>query len=468
LGEEYLGLSSLFSSVLQVLNVAELGFSASIIYFMYKPLAESDIDRVCALLAYMKKVYRIIGIIILSVGIMVMPFLPYIIKSGVPADINVYLLYLLYLLNTCISYFLFSYKTALLTALQRLDLTKVANTVIIVIQYALQLMALLCFHNFYLYVIALILGTGFSNIFIAWVSTRKFPQYMCRGRIEQSTKRDIISKIKGLMICNISAVTYTSFDSIIISTVIGLRAVAIYNNYILISSSINSLILSLRTSMQASVGNSIVSESRDKNLKDMELWRFLFSIIGIWCSTCLICLYQPFMRLWMGEGMLLPMIDVALIGVWGMITNVLHAQHLYTTGNGMWNEMKYSYIFSTCFNLVMNIILGKIWGIAGIIIASVLSISISGLWQCIILFKCYFKMSAKSYMFKYFLYLGEWAVVASVTYLACSFFAVGGLSELVIKAAICIIVPGVLIFCISFRTKYFSQAKSLFMNIIHK
>lgn len=152
LGSEYLGISSLFNSVLTVLNVAELGFTTSVVFFMYKPIADNDNDRVCALLAYLRQVYRYVGIAILTLGIFTGIFLPFWIHGDVPKDINVYVVYILYLINTAISYFLAAHKTALLTAVQRLDLTKLAGCVVTVVQYILQLIALIFFHNYYMFV----------------------------------------------------------------------------------------------------------------------------------------------------------------------------------------------------------------------------------------------------------------------------------------------------------------------------
>lgn len=468
LGEQYLGLSSLYSSVLSVLNIAELGFSTSIIYFMYKPLAENDVDRVCALLSYFRKVYRIIGTIIFISGILVTPFLTWIIKGDVPDDINIYALYILYLANTSVSYFLFTYKTALLTALQRLDLTKIVNSLVIVIQYVLQLVALLVFHNYYLFVVTMIVGTALVNFFAAYISYKKYPQYQCRGDLDQASKKDIASKVKGLMICNISGVTYTSLDNIIISAFIGLKSVALYGNYMVIYNSVSSLVVIIRQAMQASVGNSIASETKKKNLEDMRLWQFMFSIIGTWCATCLLCIYQPFMVVWMGSERLLPMIVVVLLSVWFMISIVQHAYYLYLTGNGLWNEMKWSYIFSTCFNLTMNIVLGKIFGVSGIILASVLSNFISGsIWQCVILFKKYYNISPKQYLIDQVVYFVKAGIISSLTYLACSFVPSGGIVGLILKAFICILVVSSLIIIVYCRNEYFTKSKKLLFRVLH-
>lgn len=469
LGSDYLGLSSLFTSILQVLNIAESGFSSSVIYFMYKPLADGDTNLVCALLNYLRKVYKVVGTVILGIGLLVTPFITYLIKGDVPADINVYVLYILYLINTSISYFLFAYRTSLLTAIQRLDLTKIANTVVIVLQYALQLIALLVFHNYYLFVIAMIIGTGAVNLFTAYISKKKYPEYKCKGEIDQSSKEGIANKVKGLLICNISGVTYTSLDSIIISAFIGLSSVAIYNNYLIVFTTISSFIVLIRHSMQASVGNSVASETIEKNLNDIKLWQFLFSVIATWCTTCLICLYQPFMTVWMGNHMLLPFIDVIIIGIWFMQSIVSHSFYLYLSATGLWNEMKWAYIFSTVFNLVMNIVLGKLIGITGIILASLLAGMISGqLWQCSIIFKYYFKRSAKEFIMKQLIYFFNAGVIALITYFVCNFIKMGGIQELIIKMVICTILSATLIFLLYHKSQYFIRSKQLMKKVIQR
>lgn len=467
LGADYLGLSSLFTSILTVLNIAESGFASSVVYFMYKPLAEGDVKKVCALLNYLRRVYRIVGTIILCTGLLLTPFISYIIKGEVPSDINIYVLYCLYLVNTSISYFLFAYKTSLLTAIQRLDLTKIANTIVILAQYCFQLVALVVFRSYYLFVLFLILGTGSVNVFTAYISKRKYPEYECKGNIERTSRAEIAHKVKGLLICNISGVTYNTFDSIIISAYIGLTSVAIYNNYLLIYLTVSSFISLIRKSMQASVGNSVASETVEKNLSDLKLWQFLFSLIATWCVSCLVCLYQPLMKVWMGEDMLLPFIDVILLGIWFMEDTVQHAFYLYLSATGLWNEMKWAYIFSTVFNLVMNILLGKILGITGIIIASLLAGVFAGLfWQCSTIFKHYFHMSSKNYIVKQFIYFGIAAVIVMISYVVCRCIPYEGIIGLFTKTVTCGVVSMGLIILVYYRSSNFSKAKSLFMKVI--
>ena len=163
LGEEYLGLSSLFASILQVLNMTELGFSGAIVYNMYKPLAENNTQAVCALLAYYKKVYRTIGLIIMIAGITIIPIIPRLINGLSISKMDIYFLYCLYLANTVVSYFLFAYKTSLLEAVQRMDLAKFSYIVVSIVQYTLQILSIVILKNYYMFVFFMCIGSCSKN-----------------------------------------------------------------------------------------------------------------------------------------------------------------------------------------------------------------------------------------------------------------------------------------------------------------
>ena len=219
--------------------------------------------------------------------------------------------------------------------------------------------------------------------------------------------------------------------------------------------------------MQASVGNSVVSESVEKNYKDMLLWQFLFSCIATWCASCMISLYQPFMKIWMGENMMLPMIDVLLLGFWLMVSVVQHAFYLYLSANGLWNELKWTYITSTILNLILNILLGRWIGITGVIIASVTSTFVCGLvWQCSLILKIYFKRSAWGYLLRQFGYFGIAFIICFITYWICQIPNIEGFPGLGIKAVICLVVPSVLIILAYFKTEQFKSAKQLFIRVL--
>ena len=300
LGADYLGLNSLFTSILTVLNLAELGFSSAVVFNMYKPIAENDADTVCALMAYYRKVYHVIGVCVTVVGVALIPFLPHLISGSYPQSINITVLYLLFLANTSVSYFLFAYKNCILSAYQREDVISKITIVLKIVMYAMQMAALLLFHNYYWYVIAMIISTVATNIVTAYYSDKIYPQYQCRGEISEEKRKDIKKNIQGLMVGKVCMVSRNSFDSIFLSMFLGLQTVAIYGNYYYIMSAISGILTILMTSLSAGIGNSIATESMEKNYKDMNKFVFIYAWISGWCAVCLFCMFQTFMEIWMG------------------------------------------------------------------------------------------------------------------------------------------------------------------------
>ena len=217
LGTEYLGLSGLFSSLLSFLSLAELGVSNALVYSMYKPIAEEDEDTVCALLALYRKLYRMIGFVILAAGLICMPFLHLFISGDVPADVNLYVLYLLYLGNTVCSYFLFAYRSSLLTAHQRIDVSNVIDSTVSAVTWILQITMLLIFRNYYAFVIFMPVSNVAGNFIRLFYVKKHYPRYTPRGKVAPELESSIFKKIKALMGAKISTTVLHSSDNIVIS-----------------------------------------------------------------------------------------------------------------------------------------------------------------------------------------------------------------------------------------------------------
>ena len=181
LGAEYLGLNSLFTSVLQVLNLAELGVGSAMIFSMYKPIAEDDNETICALMRLYKIYYRIIGIVILIAGVCITPFISHLIKQDVPQNINIYVLYLLNLGSTVLSYWLFAYKNCLLYAHQRNDIIDKTSTIVICTQQLVQWIVLFAFRNYYFYLLIVLIAQAAKNIINAIFVSKMYPQYEAKG-----------------------------------------------------------------------------------------------------------------------------------------------------------------------------------------------------------------------------------------------------------------------------------------------
>ena len=231
LGTEYLGLSSLFTSILQVLNMAELGFSSAIVFSLYKPMAEKNTAEICALLHYYKNIYKVVGIVISVVGCILIPFLPNLINGSYPSDIDLYVLYIIFLANTSVSYFAFAYKSVLLTADQHQNIISNIDTILCILRYGIQIAMLIIISNYYAYIIWNLIFTVANNIIVAVITNNKYPEYICKGEISKDKKNEITKQIKGLAIGKVSLVARNSLDSIVLSMFCGLVDVAIYSNY---------------------------------------------------------------------------------------------------------------------------------------------------------------------------------------------------------------------------------------------
>ena len=231
MGVEYLGLSSLFSSILQVLNLAELGVGSAMVFSMYKPIANDDETIICALLSLYRKYYFIIGLVIAAIGITLTPFIPKLIKSDMPGGLNVYILYLLNLAVTVLSYWMLAYKNSLLQAYQRVDITSKVTFFTTTIQYVLQIVILITFKNYYVYVIVALATQAMTNILTAFVATQMYPDLIPKGKLPTEQIKEINHRIRDLFTSKVGAVIVNSADTIVISAFLGLTVLAIYQNF---------------------------------------------------------------------------------------------------------------------------------------------------------------------------------------------------------------------------------------------
>lgn len=469
LGMEYVGLQSLFSSILQVLNLAELGFSSAVVYHMYRPIAEGDTDTVCALLAYYKKIYRNIGIIILAAGVAIMPWLPKLIEGSWPSDINIYVLYLLYLFNTGISYMLFAYKSSLLSAVQRKDLVDQVSIFISTAKYLVQILVLILSKNFYLFVVVSVVATVATNIATAYIANKRYPEYQCRGRITEQQRKDVRKQVNGLMIGKVSDVSRNAFDSIVLSALFGLTTVAIYGNYYYIYSAVYSVMLVITRAMQASIGNSMVLESKEKNYRDIQKFQFIFSWIAAWCTVCLCCLYQPFMALWAGKDMLLPWGQMALFCVYFYAINMNNIRNQYFSASGIWWEARLTFVLEAVGNLVLNIVLGITMGITGILLATIITIFVFNfVSRTNLLFKLYFSRSPKGFYLRHLQYALVTLAVTAITYFLCSRIPLEGIPAIIIRGVVCIIVPNCLMLAVYWKHPKFLEAKDFALSLVKR
>ena len=238
-GIEYLGLSGLFTSVLSTLSLMELGFGTAIVYSMYKPVAEGDTGMICAYLTYYRKIYRFIGVAILTIGLLLMPFLRYLVHDPVlPGGLNLYICYLIFLANTVIGYLLYGYMSAIPTAYQRRDILSRIDMGCSLFCSIIKVFILLSSNCFYLYLICMPFVTVANNLIVLYVVKKMYPEISLQGEITRDQKHDLKKKVSGILVNKLTNVSRNSIDSLCISAFIGLVATGIYDNYLMVMSSI--------------------------------------------------------------------------------------------------------------------------------------------------------------------------------------------------------------------------------------
>nr|WP_296475598.1 oligosaccharide flippase family protein [uncultured Acetatifactor sp.] len=467
LGTEYLGLGSLFTSILQVLNLTELGMGSAMVFHLYRPIAEEDNRRICALVSLYKYVYRVIGLIILLGGLLVLPFLPHFIHGQYPDDINIYFLYLLYLVNTVVSYFIASYRSTILSAFQRRDIISMIGMAVHTGLYLMQIVCLLCFANYYVYVIWLPIFTIIENIVTARYVKRKYSNFVKPETIDKQDIRFIFSSVKDLFGHKLSRVVVNSVDTIVISAFLGLQMVTIYNNYYYLMSAVSGLLDIIYQAVLAGIGNSLVSERIEKNQKDFDKFTVLNLWLVGWCAICFLCLYQPMMELWMGETLMLGIETVLLLVVYFYVWKSRQTVLLYKDAAGLWAEDCLRPYAEIIVNLTINILLVQIIGINGVLISTILSMLFVSLpWETRVFFRRCLKCSTRKYYLANLVCLALTFLAGTITFVICNFIPFSGIISFILKIAICMIVPNVVIFCCGYRIPLYHETVRFVASMI--
>lgn len=463
LGLEYVGLNSLFTSILQILNLTELGVGTAMVYSMYKPIAENNEEIICALMNLYKKYYRIIGTVIAVVGVVLTPFIPELITGGIPNELNIYILYLLNLTSTVISYWLFAYKNCILVAVQRSDLVSKITLFANSIQYILQFLILIILKNYYYFIISIIVGQILINLLTAHVANKNYPNFYPKGKLNKKYTKEINNRVKDLFTAKLGGVIQNSVDSVVISRFLGLQVLALYNNYYYILSSIHGFAIIIFNSCLASVGNSIITESEEKNYYDFEKLTFVAEWLAGFSSCCLICLYQPFMKIWIGQKNLLPYGVVICFSLYSFIAITNQMLCVYKDGAGIWHSDRLRPLITSMINLILNIITVQYIGLYGVVLSTILSMLLIGMpWMIHNIFEEIFHKNMKHYLKKILYYILVTFVTCIVTTNLCFKIEDLGIITMIIKLVICIIVSNSIFLIAYIKTKEFANVMKMF------
>ena len=396
LGAEYLGLNGIFSDVLNLLSMADLGFNTTMAYSFYKPLAEHDEEKLAGLIHFYKKVYNVIAVVVTVVGIAVIPFLKYIVNTEREIP-HLVVYYLFSLANVVISY-LFVYKSTILTADQKNY--KVVNISIwtSVLKTILQILSLLLLQNYILYLAIGVAVQFFNNLMASREAQKQYPFIKRDRKITKEEEKGIFENMRSVFLYKISSTIFTATDNILISVLVGTAMTGIYSNYLMVSNKLLLIIQIIFSALTASVGNVIV---REKSEKRYEVFRVIQSVSFILCGAIVstFCIMaNDFVSVWLGSGFTISTGAILAMTLNTYLSCVLQPLWIYRDATGLYVRTKYVMLIGAVLNIVLSILLGKAMGLTGIVLASAIARLSTYFWyEPRLLFREYFEKSAAEY-----------------------------------------------------------------------
>lgn len=473
LSESYVGLDGLFTDILNVLSLSELGVGTAITYALYRPIADGDIEKQKSLMQLYRRLYLIVASVVLFVGLSIIPFMDVLIKDSENIE-YLTLIYLLYLMNSVLSYLLI-YKKTLIDAHQLSYIGEMLRAGFLVLQNAVQIVVLLLTHKFVLIQVVYIICTVTCNICISVKANKLYPFLKDKKPqpLDKGERQEIFKNIKAMLMHRIGGVVVNNTDNLLLSSMVGLVAAGKYSNYYLLIGSVRQILDQVFNGITASVGNlgATVDEARAKRIFDATLF------IGQWVygfsSICLYELLAPFVSLSFGDNYVFAHQIELVLCINFFVTGMRKPVLVFRDSLGLFWYDRYKSIAEAIINLVVSIVLALKFGAIGVFLGTFISTVTTSTWvEPFILYRHYFKASLIDYFARYATYSAVLAAVWLLTDYLCSFVSSGVFMVIFIRLIICIFIPNLIMLICYFRTKEFrfvmSKAASLIKKYIAK
>lgn len=468
LSADYLGVNGLFTNILTMLSLTELGIGSAIGYALYKPLAENDEEKVASLVRFYQRAYHIIGIVVACVGLALMPFLNFIIQEQPAISESIYLLYLINLFNTASTYF-FSYRSSLLVVAQQNYIVAGLNYVITIFQSIFQSVFLVITHNYLVYLLIQTAGTFIYNVTISLIAEQRFP--FIKGKnirpLLKEERQSLFNNIRDLTIYKISGLLVNSTDNILITFFKGLATTGVASNYTLLINTLNSLLSQVFNGLTASVGNHNATESNEKKMEMflflnlMNFWIFGWAALGIiFCATDLV-------KLCFGDEYVLSISIPLVMALNFYTTGLQNAIWTYKQTMGLFHYGRFLQIITAILNIIFSVILGYKWGVFGILFATFLARLITNLWyDPYAVFVHGFNKSPFLYLIKYIQYLAILGIAAGICFVVLTPIHLPIFVQIIVKILLCSIVCNIVFYTIFRKTKEFQKLREIIKNVL--
>jgi len=468
LGSEYLGINGLFSNIITLLSLADLGIGIAIPYSLYKPLAEGNTKKIQGLMNYYKKIYNIIGSIVLIIGLSLTPFLDFIIKD-MPDIEGLGLIYALFVTHSALSYF-FVYKKFLIESDQK---GYIISKITFICSFCLNItrvILLLITKNFIIYLFCSIVWVLIQNFWYSYKANKLYPYIKEKNKetISLEDKKEISTNVKALLIYKVGNVITSGTDNIVISKYIGLVAVGIFSNYILIINSLNNILNQLFNAITSSIGNLVVTNNeRSKSIFE-KLNFFNFYIYSL-CSICLFILINPFMYIWLGNDYVLSFYVSLCLSINFYIAGMQAVTNSFRSAYGLFYKARFRPIVMVVINIIVSVILVQFLGIPGVLIGTILSRLCTTAWlDPYVIYKYGFEDNVAEYYKSYIYYLVITLISGTMLYGITSLFIGNTIIGWLLAAITTFILYNIIIFILFRKTEEFNYFSEKGMSILNK
>lgn len=462
LGVSYLGIDSLFADILSLLSLAEFGLDTVITYRLYKPVADGDLSLVRTYISFFKSAYKIIGIVVLIIGLLCIPLLKFIIvdyNSLETIGINVVLIFVLYLAQSVSSYLFYAYRGGILKAYQKLYIVDIIVYSSKIGSCFVQIAILLFTKSFVLYVLTLVLFCIFQNLTLGYVANRLFPQCFLDSE-KKLAFTDIKSLLKdcgALFFFKMNSIVMRATDSIVLSVFIGLFIVGMYSNYWMVYMGAFTFVGIMLKSFSASLGNFFASEEVKHKYFLFNVMNFYSVIIFGAASVCIAVVGDEFIGWWVGDELVIAKPFSFLLGLLlylgGLKLNLAQTREV----SGVFKQMWFRPLWGSLINIFFSVILVNYWGVSGVVVGTLLASLFANLAiDPVVIYKYCFKKfySVKYYYFRNVIYLVSLSILSAISYWLCSLIVIEErLLSMSIHLALCVIISAFGMGLVFWRTK---------------
>lgn len=467
----YLGINGLFSNILSLLSLAELGVGTAIVYSLYEPLSKEDWDKTALLMKFYQRAYHVIGVFILAAGWAMTPFLSFFVKEETGIS-HLQLYYMLFVLDSGISYF-YSYKASLIQADQKQYIVTVYSQVAKIVRLCVSMAVLAVWQNFFLYLCVQIASTLLENILVSNKADSMYPclKLSLKGRtLPKEEKRKIKKNTLAMVYHKAGTILVMGTDNLLISKFVGVSEVGLYSNYVMILNSLTGILIHIFSSITAGVGNFVATEKEERKKTLFDKVYFLTFWIYGFCSVCVFCLCNDFIEIWVGDGFHLDDRMILVMVVNYYLTGMRKPVLTFRDAFGLFWQDRYKALVEAGVNLLASILLAKYFGMFGVLLGTTISTVFVCLWvEPLILFRYGIKGGKLG---NYFLKFGIYGVITlaagSASYVIGQHLAAGQMAivRLLIKGMVCVVITGSVFLVTTFKMKEFSYVKDTVFKVL--